>query len=260
MKIFFLILLLTSTPALAQKSLSQQVFQVNIRPVLSGIINDFYQMISLFPDFPRPLIGLVEQMDNMEEIKENLRSTCPSQLNDKCQITVDDLRRRLTDIEARTLLLWSDIKPDSSVYMTSLIGMRLISEFKTELTLLKGNLDNASFLMRARIAEPRGTFILIKKLDELQTILSLVIVEFMPFQYKEDFRSFFFNFVRPIESHLNKNKNYEYLNRNVNSLNFAINLLNQNLTKRNKKTPEGMAPYLSLIHNRWNSLLRYYFF
>jgi hypothetical protein len=36
-------------------------------------------------------------------------------------------------------------------------------------------------------------------------------------------------------------------------------LLNQSLTKRNKKTPEGMGPYLATIHNRWNSILRYYF-
>lgn len=258
MKVFLLMLLLSNT-AWAQKSLSPQVFQANVKPVLSGIINDFYQMISLFPNFPKPLIGIVELIDNMEEIKEALRTTCPSQLNDKCRPTVDDLRTRLIDIETRTFQLWSEVKPDNSVYMTSLIGMRLLSEFKGELVLLKGTLDNASFLMRAKISEPKGTFILIKKLDELNTILSLTVVEFVPFQYKEDFRSFFFNFVHPIESHISKNKNYEFLNRNVNSLNFAVNLLNQNLTKRNKKTPEGMAPFLSLIHNRWNSLLRYYF-
>ncbi len=113
--------------------------------------------------------------------------------------------------------------------------------------------------MRARIKQKKETYTVVRKIDELQAMLSLSIVEFIPFLYKDDFRLFYTNFVHPIEVQLSKHKNYEFLNRNVNSLNFSINLLNQNLTKRSKKTPEGMAPFLSLIHNRWNSLLRYYF-
>jgi hypothetical protein len=112
--------------------------------------------------------------------------------------------------------------------------------------------------MRAQISDKKNTATLVKQIDELQTVLSLAVVEYIPYGYREDFRHFYFDFVHPIELQVSKNNNYEFLNRNVSALNFAINLLNQNLTKRNKKTPEGMAPYLSLIHNRWNSLIRYY--
>jgi hypothetical protein len=99
---------------------------------------------------------------------------------------------------------------------------------------------------------------MIKELDELTTIVSLAVMEYIPLNYKEDFRHFFFNFIHPIQQQISKKNNYEFLNRNIYSLNFSINLLNQTLTKK-KKTPEGMAPFLAVIHNRWNSIIRNYY-
>lgn len=149
-------------------------------------------------------------------------------------------------------------KISSALYLNSLSGIRLVSQFDYELEEAKGYLDNSSFMLTAQIPQKRETYFIIKELDELNTLLSLAVVEFIPFMYREDFRQFFFNFVYPVQLQISKNMNYEFLNRNVNSLNFAVNLLNMNLTKR-KKTPEGMGSYLSVIHNRWNSILRYYF-
>lgn len=260
MNVLFLTLLLISSQSFAaQKNLSQQVFQSSVKPVLTGIINDFYQMISLFPNFPKEIIQLVEQMDTIEDVRQNLKSSCGGYITEKCQLAVDALRTRISDLEASTLTLTAKQKPEETPYMTSLIAMRLISDFQTELHSFKGSLDNTSFLLRAQIKKKKETFTVIKRIDELQSMLSLAVVEFIPYIYKEDFRTFYFNFVHPLEVQLSKSQNYEFLNRNINSLNFSINLLNQNLTKRSKKTPEGMAPFLSLIHNRWNSLLRYYY-
>ena len=150
-------------------------------------------------------------------------------------------------------------KMSQSLNINSLAGMRIVTQFDSELDEIKGYLDNAAFILTAQIPQRRETYFVLKELDELNTLISLAVVEYIPYNYQDDFRHFFFNFVYPIQIQISKNKNYEFLNRNVSSLNFAINLLNQNLTKRNKKTPEGMAPYLAVIHNRWNSLLRYYF-
>jgi len=65
MKFFLPILLLISLSANAQKSISAQTFQTNVRPVLSGILSDFYQMIMLFPDFPKELVGIVDEIDEL---------------------------------------------------------------------------------------------------------------------------------------------------------------------------------------------------
>lgn len=245
--------------ARAQRSLSQEAFRANVRPVLSGILNDFYQMITLFPDYPKEIIPLVEEIDRLADNKENLRAHCPRVLNDACFPDIRQLQERLSELSSRMIKTRSQLKMSSTLYLGNLAGLRLLDEFEAKLQSVKGVFDNKSFFIKAKITEKKETYPLIKDLDQLNTLMSLAVVEFIPYTYKEDFRHFYFNFVHPIEINLSKHQNFEFLNRNLNSLNFTLNLLNMNLTKRNKKTPEGMAPYLNTIHNRWNSLLRYYF-
>lgn len=253
-----ILLLLLSSQSYAQRSLSRDSFMVNVRPVLNGILGDFYQMITLFPDFPKDLIPLVQEIDTLTPDKETLKETCPRLIEKPCSETVKSLRSKLSKIRLLSLKLLSSEKMSSSVYQNALSGHRIIVQFDGRLEETKSWLDNIAFIETAGLKQKKETYYLLKQLDELNTYLSLALVEYIPFAYKDDFRHFYFNFVGPIQLQISKNKNYEFLNRNVNSLNFAINLLNMNLTKR-KKTPEGMGPYLSVIHNRWNSLLRYYF-
>ncbi len=258
MRYLVILLIIMSPVAIAQKNLGRETFMVKVRPVLNGILGDFYQMITLFSDFPKELIPLIQELDTLTEDKESLRASCPRLLTTKCEETMNSLRRKLVKIKSLSLNVMAQQKMSSSLYLNSLSGLRMVSQFDSELEEAKAYLDNASFFLRAQIPQKRETYFVLKELDELNTLLSLAVVEFIPFIYREDFRQFFFNFVHPVQLQISKNKNYEFLNRNVDSLNFAINLLNMNLTKR-KKTPEGMGPYLAVMHNRWNSLLRYYF-
>lgn len=259
MRVLFLICLIMTGPVYAQRSLTQEAFRANVKPVLSGILNDFYQMITLFPDYPRDVISIMEELDRLALNKENLRAHCPRVLEEKCLPDIKQLQERLSGLSERTTRVRATLKMSSSLFLGNLAGLRVLEEFEAKLFAVKGLISNKTFFIKARIKEKKETYPLILDLDELSTLMSLAVVEFIPFTYKEDFRHFYFNFVHPIELNIEKNQNYEFLNRNVNSLNFTLNLLNMNLTKRNKKTPEGMSPYLNTIHNRWNSLLRYYF-
>ena len=259
MRIFFIFLLLTSSHAFAQKRLNADSFKVNVRPILNGILSDFYQMITLFPDFPKELIPVIKELDSITTEKEILVDNCPRVLNDKCLEQIDILRSKLRNLKELSFILLSRQPMASTLYLNSISGIKTVNNFDAQLELVKGQLDNASFLIKAKLKDKVETYSILKEVDELNPLLSLALVEFIPYTYRVDFRHFYFNFVHPIQQQISKNINYEFLNRNVNSLNFAINLLNMNLTKRNKKTPDGMGPYLATIHNRWNSILRYYF-
>lgn len=259
MRTLLIICLFTAVSAHAQRPLSQEAFRANVKPVLTGILNDFYQMVSLFPDYPRDLLPVIDELDRLTESKENLKVHCPRVLSQACFPDIRRLEERLGELSRKLQKVRSGLKMSSSLYLANLAGIRILDNFSAELEDIRGVLSNKTFFIKAHISEKKETYPLIRDLDELSTLMSLAVVEFIPFAYKEDFRHFYFNFVHPIEINISKHQNYEFLNRNVNSLNFTLNLLNMNLTKRNKKTPEGMSPYLNTIHNRWNSLLRYYF-
>lgn len=259
MRHLLLFLILLPLSGHAQNSLSAQTFQVNVRPVLSGILNDFYQMIVLFPEVPRELVEMIDDIDRLSADKEGLMKDCPRLLEKKCLPGIDALRTRLNVLDNKTLALIRKQNHSATLHLTTLSGLRVIGDFQEGLESLKAKLDNISFMIMASAPVRQETSPLIKQVDELGTYTSLALVEYIPFTYKEDFRHFYFGFVYPIQVQLGKRTNYQFLNRNLNTLNFSLNLLNMNLTKRNKKTPEGMAPYLSTMHNRWNSILRYYY-
>lgn len=245
--------------AYAQKTIGSQTFQSNIRPILSGILSDFYQMITLFPDFPKELVSIIDEIDDLHGEKELIREKCPRTLELACLANITNLRNRLVGVQAKTLELISRQKMSPSLHMNPLAGIRTTNEFMLELEEVKGSLDNAALILKAGALQKKPTFQVIKQIDELSTFVSLTVMEYIPFTYKENFRDFYFNFIHPVQQQISKTQNYEFMNRNIATLNFSLNLLNQNLTKRNKKTPEGMGPYLAVIHNRWNSILRYYY-
>lgn len=259
MKFLLIFCLFFTLEAQAQKQLNSQSFQVNIRPVLSGVLGDFYQMITLFPDFPKELVSIVDEIDDLHGEKELIREKCPRTLELTCLPNITNLRNRLVGVQAKTLELISRQKMSQSLHMNPLAGIRTTNEFMLEVEEVKGYLDNAALILKAGADQKKTTLHVVKQIDELTTFVSLTVVEYIPFMYKEDFRHFYFNFIHPVQQQLGKPQNYVFMNRNVATLNFAINLLTQNLTKRNKKTPEGMAPYLAVMHNRWNSILRYYY-
>lgn len=259
MRILLCLFLFFSQSIYAQRTLGRDSFMLNVRPVLNGILSDFYQMIALFPDYPKGLNALIQELETLTLDKETLRETCPRLINVKCSSSIKSLRTKLFRIQALSMDVLTLQRMSQSLNINSLSGLRIMAEFDSELEEIRGHLDNGAFLMSAQIPHKRETYFILKELDKLTTLISLAVVEYIPYNYQNDFRHFLFNFVYPVQVQISKNKNYEFLNRNVNTLNFAINLLNMNLTKRNKKTPEGMAPFLSVIHNRWNSLLRYYF-
>lgn len=257
MRILIIFLLSLSTSVFAQKNIGRDSFMVNVRPVLNGIIGDFYQMVTLFPEFPKEIIPVIQELDSLTHLKDGLKETCPRTIGNPCKQSINAIREKLQKIRGLTVILISHQKMAHSLHLNSLAGLRIITEFDTEVEEVKGLLDNSAFLISASIPQKRETYFILKELDELSTMLSLAVVEYIPFMYKEDFRHFFFNFVHPIQQQITKNNNHEFVNKNLTSLNFSINLLNQTLTKK-KKTPEGMGPYLATLHNRWNSILRYY--
>lgn len=259
MKVLSLFLLFLSFSVHAQRNISPATYQANVRPILSGILGDFYQMVTLFPDFPKELIGVLDEVDELHAQKALIVEKCPRTLNLTCIDNINNLKQHLVEVQAKTLELIARQKMSYNLHMNPISGIRTSYDFQLELEELKGLLDNSSLILKAGANQKKPTHHIVKKVDELSTYISLTVVEYVPFLYREDFRHFYFNFVHPVQQQMSKPQGHEFLNRNVNSLNFALNLLNQNLTKRNKKTPEGMAPYLSTLHNRWNSILRYYF-
>ncbi len=244
--------------ALAQRELPPGVFRSVARPQLSGIISEFYQMIEIFPDYPQNINELLRTSRQFEDDKQLLIDTCPRYINDQCLPIIEKMLKGVNELELQTTRFYGQLKSNQEPYISALTGLRFINLYQNELSKLKSSLDFASFTYRAKKSQIK-TDPIIFLFDKMKTYLSLSVPEFIPFIYKEDFKQFYSNFIRPLEHHLSTPTAHTFFYKNLKELNFNIHLLHQNLTKRNKKTPQGMAGSLNNLQNRWNSILRAYY-
>lgn len=240
--------------AMGQRQVTPQAFSAHIRPPLNSIHNDFFHVLNQFPEFPKELPALIHQLYEQQELKNQIPLECPRQLTAQCRQEVLSLNNQLSQLISSLQNMNSGLKARETIYLGSLIGVKHSMNALNLLWNLKTELDLAVFLIDAEIPTQLGSLDVVQRLDEVRTELILSMLEFIPELYQPDFKTFYFEFIHP----LRLNKNTEYLQANLNRLNFNLNLFVQNLTKRNKKTPDGSNQYLQLMHMRWNGIQRFY--
>ena len=100
-------------------------------------------MITLFPDFPKDLVSIGDEIDDLHGEK------CPRNLEIACLENITNLRNRLVGVQAKTLALISRQKMSSSLHMNPLAGIRTTNEFMLELEDIVGSLANAALILKA---------------------------------------------------------------------------------------------------------------
>ncbi|MEZ4430409.1 MAG: hypothetical protein R3A51_22250 [Nannocystaceae bacterium] len=246
---------------MAQRSVSNQQFSIHIKPQLRGILTEFYHMLPRFPDYPEKLVEIQKKMQELSEIKSAL-VTCPRKTKaTQCLGPLKLLQKNLNELDLLSFEAIQSFNARNETYLSNLMGQAFFQSYTKTLQLVDTNTEVWSMTIGARNLtktewDPYQT---IKHLDEMQSYLSLSLVEFIPYIYQQDFRNFYFNLISPLEKNIDTNSASKFFQQNVEMLNFHLNLLNQNLTKRNKKTPENMSSSLFQIHSRWNSVLKYYY-
>jgi hypothetical protein len=249
MKLVILWCALFCFQAMAQRELPPGVFKSVARPQLSGIINEFYQMIEQFPDFPKDMNHLINTSKQFEDDRQLIIQTCPRYINDFCLSTIERMLKGVQELDLLTTTFYGFLKSNNEPYISALTGLRFIDLYQNELLKLKSALEFASFTYRAKKSQIKTDPILLLH-DRMKTYLSLSVPEFTPYIY---------NFIRPLEHHLSTPTAHTFFYKNLKELNFSLNLLHQNLTKRSKKTPQGMSGSLNNMHMRWNLIQRAYY-
>lgn len=255
MRFLIVILFLCLTvQASASRKPTPQAFSAQVRPLLNSIQNDYFHILNQFPEFPRELPDLINQLYDQQNIRDQIPLDCPRNINNQCKDGVLALKSQLSNISSNLQKVISQLKSRQTTYLGSLIGVKHALNGLNLLWSLKTDLEFATFLIDAEIPTQLGSLDIIQRLDMVRAELILSMLEFVPELYQIDFKTFYFEFIQP----LYLNKNNEYLSSNMSKLNFNLNLFVQNLTKRNKKTPEGSNQYLQLMHMRWNGIQRFY--
>jgi hypothetical protein len=252
-----LLILLCSSDAFANRKVSAHTFQVQIRPQLVGIQQDFQQILENFPGYPSEVFELTNSLDRAHELLRSAQALCPTRTNSQCALPLQGLLREVRIQERVLLKLQERLKFLPQNDASPLGGFSFLVSFEQPRAHLQHKLEVAllSVVARTESSSPL-TSSFVKGLDEMWAYHDLMVVEFIPPRFKEDFRSAWMNFFRPLHRYGRAGIGHTFISANIESLNFYWNLLNMRMTKRTKNLPDGMGAPLNAVQNRWNQVMR----
>lgn len=255
-----LLLLLWSLSALAAapvREINVNSFQVHVRPQLVGIHQDIQQIFMAMPGYPAEVFQALSLVDQLLSQAQSAQNVCPGKLQTTCLSQLQSSLIVLRDLERLWLTQEARFATPTDASLTALAGRKRWIQLMEAARNLRAHLEAEALAIQAeRQGERMNMWQWRKSVDEIEDWIDMLIVEFVPGKLQEDFRSAWMNFFRPLYKHCVLDNNRRFLSRNLDSLNFYWNLLNLKLTKRLKKTPEGMSGPLNAIQNRWNQVMR----
>jgi hypothetical protein len=259
MKLFLILTLLSfnvwSSGPLTPVALS--TFQVHIRPQLVNIHQDIQQILLTFPGYPQEILNAQQSVDQLMSQTLAGQSFCKAALNKQCLPQLEGAIQALRELERVWLAQEAHMQFPADSTIASLAGKKRWIKMLKSVQGLRVKLEIEIIAISAQRAGKRmGSWEWRKAVDEIEDWQDLMIVDYVPGKLQDDFRSAWMNFFRPLHKQCVLGNNRQYLASNLASLNFYWNLLNVKLTKRLKKTPEGMSGPLNAIQNRWNQVMR----
>jgi hypothetical protein len=257
MKALLLLLWSLSAAATPVRELNVSSFQVHVRPQLVGIQQDIQQIFLTMPGYPAEVFHALSQVDQLLALSRAAKSVCPGQMQSSCLPQLQSSLSILRDLERQWLSLEARATTATDASITTIAGRKRWLQMMEAARHLQAQLEAEALAIQAgRTGDRMNQWQWRKGVDEIEDCLDLVVVEFVPAKLQADFRSAWMNFFRPVYKQCVLGNNRRFLSKNLDSLNFYWNLLNLKLTKRLKKTPEGMLGPLNAIQNRWNQVMR----
>lgn len=252
-----IIVLVLSNSALAAREISAQSFQIHVKPQLVNIQEDIKQILLTFPGYPADVFVAQALTDQLMANTIKAQALCPGELKKACLIPIYDAIKIMREMERVWLTQESKTSFPENASIAMLNGKKRWNKIIMATRRLRSLLESESLAIEADRNSKRLTiWDWRRRVDEIDGWQTLLVVDFIPGKLQEDFRQAWMNFFRPLHKHCVLSNNQTYFTKNLDSLNYYWNLLNMRLTKRLKKTPEGMSGPLNAIQNRWNQTLR----
>ena len=231
-----------------------------MRPQVTSIQGDIQNVFESFPGYPSAVFRNQETIDRLILLTDKLEGLCPNRLTKACVPQLNLLIEHLRILERNWLSYEASAGFNTDATIGGISGRHrwlTLAEVAME---LKNKLEVEIMAIGAeRPYSPSSTWDVRKSVQTIENMQDLMVIDFIPGRLQEDFRQAWTNFFRPLYKRTILMGQRTYVRENLTKLNFYWNLLNMKLTKRLRRTPEGMLGPLNAIQNRWNQVLRIYF-
>ena len=232
-------------------AVSDYMIRRYIRPQLSSIISDFYQILKLQDEFPQ---GVISTREHVRELMINV-PTLHSSCSQESLVDCFEKRNQIIDLIDQTTKLYQKHFIKSPII--NLTSNHKWFKLNQELLHLRESIY-FFVLSDSQDSQEKENIIVAQKenLNSINSLSNILMTEFLDPMYKEDFAVAYLNFFRMLQEECLDKQRYEILVREQSELNFYWHLLNVKLTKKLRIDLGDRKKFLNAIQNRWNQVLK----
>src|SRR3989339_1003848 len=242
-------------------NLDNTMLERYIKPQLKAMVSEYYQTLATLHPLNPQLIKLKELAQKASIEWKNWNKHCNT-WNESCVQDLKKIKKIQRDLEVQTTSLQKQIF-DRSFFLNQFFtdSLFLLSSDLDELSILNYKtidaMDMISILaIDSKLPLQSKTDLIEDNINMMQLLSEKILTELLPKPLKRQYFELWFFFVKDLERYLTSNNSdtfflnrLEYFNQNWNSFHML-------LSKHIVQAPQSTLNTLSIMHNRWNSVLK----
>ncbi len=241
--------------------LTKESFLRYVRPQSRSIVQEYYHLLKKLDPIHANLIQIKNLISDIRVDWKSWEQSCFT-MNPKCEKNLRSIYQKNYKLE--TLLFNVTDK-----------GVNLFSAYKEKkmdsFLMLSGELDKirrlnyellhsleealiTSQTSYERFSSPKSRFN--RLLHEMGLASESIITSQVNKAYKKEFEFLWVSYISKLDKYIIKEKNMNFLIQRLEDLNISWNSFHMKMAKGNKGLPLPLIKLISIMHNRWNTILK----
>lgn len=236
--------------------LTDNEFLRSVKPQLNNIKQDYQTLIGALNPALKKYKSTFNHFNTINRKESKFISYCKDFNNSNC-IEIIDLY--VKEIAAILLNMQNSPVPEDTENHPPeliLVSFENFQNVRSGLLDIYFQLFQYSFFYQAKIAIKTTPQDFIKRINSLYDQFNIYLIKSSDQRFQEEFMAYWNGFIKPVTRFVLSNNEKSYFLRNINDFNLRWNVLNIELTKRNKKIPKQVSTLLQTMHRRWNNILK----
>lgn len=238
-------------------SLTSYEFNRYVKPQLISISQDYQSLIlqinpelsgyKIFFNTYRDLIGLSLKIQRYC-LREEVNLECQNTLEESIKIVRESFPSigKKLDFSKK-----KDLNEDSMI-----VAFESQVAFFKSFSALEADLNNNYFLYLSRTDVRSRMRDLVKSIEVSYVTFSEFILRSSDQRFYSEFKSFWTDFIKPTKLYILPKNDQGLFVQKINDFNLRLNFLNVVLTKRNHPISKQTKTLVTIMHNRWNNILK----
>lgn len=256
--IFLLVGASSSVFAVKNKNVDMTEFEYRryVRPQLRSILQDYQTLLLLLnPEF-----------SNFKSSFSDVRKILKSRIYSKGFCHQEEIQACLIELKkVKSLLLSLKKASHNPVNYTKIKHLTLDQKLRAEnhitdyqQKILKAKISIENLTLETRLISNKE--ISLKEVrfltKDVVTHFYMIVTDFSDNRFNNDLNIFWSSFYMPVLNYVLMGDQKEFFLNNIKKFNISWNSLNVRLTKRNKKISKQVNTLISVMHRRWNNILK----